>query len=74
MRMLGRILGTPERDLDWLVEKGDQLIANADPEFTKHVVDRADTDAYRLMPFRSPAGSLPRVGHGCSAAGPRLPH
>jgi len=57
MRMLGRILGTPDRDLDWLVEKGDQLIANADPEFTEHVVDRADTDAYRLMPFRSPAGA-----------------
>jgi len=57
MRMLGQILGTPDSDLDWLVEKGDQLIANADPEFTDHVVDRADTDAYRLMPFRSPAGA-----------------
>jgi cytochrome P450 len=57
MRMLGRILGTPDSDLDWLVEKGDQLIANTDPEFTEHVIDRADTDAYRLMPFRSPAGA-----------------
>jgi hypothetical protein len=56
MRMLGQILGTPDSDLDWLVEKGDQLIANTDPEFTEHVVDKADTDAYRLMPFRSPAG------------------
>lgn len=57
MRMLGQILGTPEEDLDWLVEKGDQLIANTDPEFTDLVLDRADTDAYRLMPFRSPAGA-----------------
>ena len=57
MRMLGQILGTPNEDLDWLVEKGDQLIANSDPEFTDHVIDRADTDAYRFMPFRSPAGA-----------------
>jgi cytochrome P450 len=57
MRMLGRILGTPESDLDWLVEKGDQLIANTDPEFTDLVVDWTDTDAYRLLPFRSPAGA-----------------
>jgi len=57
MRMLGQILGTPDSDLDWLVEKGDQLIANTDPEFTKHVLDQADTEAFRLMPFRSPAGA-----------------
>jgi cytochrome P450 len=57
MRMLGQILGTPNEDLDWLVEKGDQLIANSDPEFTDHVIDIADTDAYRFMPFRSPAGA-----------------
>jgi len=57
MRMLGRILGTPDEDLDWLVEKGDALIANTDAEFTRHVLDQADTEAYRLMPFRSPAGA-----------------
>ena len=57
MRMLGQIIGTPEEDLPWLVEKGDALIANTDPDFTTHVLDKADTDAYRLMPFRSPAGA-----------------
>lgn len=57
MRMLGRILGTPDEDLPWLVEKGDALIANTDPDFTDHVLDRMKTDAYRLMPFNSPAGA-----------------
>ena len=57
MRVLGRIIGTPEEDLEWLVEKGDALIANTDAEFTDHVLDQADTEAYRLMPFRSPAGA-----------------
>ena len=57
MRMLGQIMGTPDEDLDWLVQKGDALMASADPDFTKHVVDKMNTDAYRFMPFRSPAGA-----------------
>jgi hypothetical protein len=57
MRMLGAILGTPDEDLPWLVEKGDALIANTDPDFTDHVLDHMTTDAYRLMPFNSPAGA-----------------
>ena len=57
MRMLGRILGTPDADLPWLVAKGDALIANTDPDFTDHVLDRMTTDDYRMMPFNSPAGA-----------------
>lgn len=57
MRMLGTIIGTPEEDLPWLVEKGDALMANTDPDFTDHVADQLDTDAYRMMPFNSPAGA-----------------
>jgi len=57
MRMLGQILGTPDADLPWLVQKGDALIANTDPDFTDHVLDKMTTDDYRLMPFNSPAGA-----------------
>ncbi|WP_171102337.1 cytochrome P450 [Ruegeria sp. HKCCD7255] len=57
MRMLGQILGVPDEDLPWLVDKGDALMANSDPDFTQHVVDKMDTDAFRLMPFNSPAGA-----------------
>ncbi len=57
MRMLGQIMGTPDEDLNWLVEKGDALMANSDSDFTATVVDKMDTDAYRFMPFRSPAGA-----------------
>ena len=56
MLMLGRILGVPEADLDWLVERGDALIGNTDPDFTNTVIDKVNTDAYAMMPFRSPAG------------------
>ena len=57
MRMLGQIMGTPDQDLDWLVDRGDALMGNTDADFTSHVIDKMDTDAYRLMPFRSPAGA-----------------
>ncbi|GAB4361560.1 MAG: cytochrome P450 [Oricola sp.] len=57
MRMLGRIIGTPDEDLPWLVEKGDALIANTDPDFTDFVLDKMETDEYRMMPFNSPAGA-----------------
>ena len=57
MRMLGRIIGTPDADLPWLVEKGDALIANTDPDFTTHVLDRMTTDEFRMMPFNSPVGA-----------------
>lgn len=54
MRMLGRLLGLPHDDLEWLVQRGDALIGNTDPDFTEFVVDQVDTSAYRLLPFRSP--------------------
>ena len=55
MRMLGRLMGLPDEDLDELVTWGDAMIGNTDPEFTSHPVDLSDTEEFRLMPFRSPA-------------------
>ena len=55
MRMLGRLLGVPDTDGDWLVERGDALLGNFDPEFTEHPVGLTDTDQFKSIPFRSPA-------------------
>ena len=57
MRMLGRIAGLPDADLPWLVARGDALIANTDPDFTAHVLDKMTTEEFRMMPFNSPAGA-----------------
>lgn len=57
MKMLGRIMGLPEEDLPWLVDKGDALMANSDADFTDHVVDQLTTDEFKMMPFNSPAGA-----------------
>jgi cytochrome P450 len=55
MRILGALLGVPESDGPWLVDKGDALLGNTDPDFTTHPVGLVDTDEFRMMPFRSPA-------------------
>ena len=55
MKMLGRLLGVPDSDGDWLVEQGDALLGNLDPEMTKYPVGLTDTDEFKHIPFRSPA-------------------
>ncbi len=55
IRMLCRLLGVPESDSGKMVDWGDQMISNADPEYTPVIIDKVDTEEYRLLPFRSPA-------------------
>jgi cytochrome P450 len=55
IRLLCNLLGVPGEDADRLIEWGDGMIANTDPEYTEHVVDLVDTEEFRLLPFRSPA-------------------
>ncbi len=54
IRMLVEILGIPAADAPQLFHWADQIVYHADPEFSAAVIDRADTDPYRLLPFRSP--------------------
>ncbi len=58
IRMLVEILGVPLADAPQLFHWADQIVYNADPDFVDEEVgavsDRADTDPYRLLPFRSP--------------------
>src|SRR6266480_8135061 len=56
IRVLARLMGLPEADLDSFIDLGDRLIANTDPDITDVVWGRDDTDAYRRFPFRSPYG------------------
>src|SRR6185437_13600815 len=56
IRVLAKIMGLPETDLDLFIDLGDKLIANTDPAITDVVWGRDDTDAYRRFPFRSPYG------------------
>ncbi len=55
IRMLCRLVGVPEKDAADMVLWGDQMISNADPEYTPVIIDKVDTEEYRLLPFRAPA-------------------
>lgn len=64
IRVLARIMGVPDQDLPMCVELGDAMIAQADPEYSRAVIDKEDTSEYRLLPFRSPAAvELMAFGH-----------
>ncbi len=56
IRVLAKLMGLPEAQLDQFIDLGDRLIANTDPDLTDVVWGRDDTDAYRRFPFRSPYG------------------
>lgn len=57
IRFLCSIFTVPQEDASQLISWGDQMIANQDPDLSLAVVDREDTEAYRLLPFRSPAAN-----------------
>ena len=68
IRVLARIMGVPDADLPMCIELGDAMIAQADPEYSRAVIDREDTSGYRLLPFRSPAAvELTAYGHRLAA-------
>ncbi|MGH9272173.1 MAG: cytochrome P450 [Ilumatobacteraceae bacterium] len=54
IRMLTGLLGVPDDDAAQLFRWADQIIYHADPDYSAAVIDHADTDPFRLLPFRSP--------------------
>jgi len=55
IRVLCQVLGVPEKDEPLLIELGDRMIGNTDPDLAQVLLDSQESDAYRLLPFRSPA-------------------
>ena len=68
IRVLGRLLGVREDDLDRLIDWGDRMIANTDPDYADVLHDSPESEQYRLVPFRSPAAlELFEYGHEVAA-------
>jgi cytochrome P450 len=68
IRVLARLLGVPEADTDALIDWGDRMIMNTDPDFADVLYDSPESEAYRLVPFRSPAAlELFEYGHAVAA-------
>lgn len=74
IRVLARLLGAPEQDNDRLIDWGDRMIGNTDPELADVLHDSPESDRYRLLPFRSPAAlELFDFGHRLAAERRRVP-
>jgi cytochrome P450 len=55
INVLVRLLDVPVTDTGMLINWGNQMVANTDPDYTEHLITDPDSDQYRHLPFRSPA-------------------
>jgi cytochrome P450 len=62
-RMTARMLNVPEPDINKLIEWGNRLVSNSDPELADVVLYSEESERYRDLPFRSPT-SLDLYAYG----------
>lgn len=55
INVLARMMDVPEDDTTRLIEWGNRIIANQDPEYADVVIHSAESEKYKDLPFRSPA-------------------
>jgi len=55
IRVLARMLDVPDEDTGRLIDWGNRMIGNTDPDYADVLLGHADSDQYKHLPFRSPA-------------------
>lgn len=55
INVLARMLDVPDSDTDKLIEWGNRIIGNTDPDYADVLLESAESERYRDLPFRSPA-------------------
>jgi len=55
IRVLARMLDVPDGDTVRLIDWGNRMIGNTDPDYADVLLGHADSDQYKHLPFRSPA-------------------
>ncbi|CAN5493837.1 cytochrome P450 [soil metagenome] len=55
IRVLARMLDVPDADIYKLIDWGNRMVGNTDPEHTDVLAHSEESEKYRLLPFRSPA-------------------
>ena len=55
IRVLARLLDVPDDDTRQLIDWGNRMIGNTDPDYADVLLSDAGSDAYKHLPFRSPA-------------------
>lgn len=54
IQVLARLLDVPGEDTGQLIAWGNEMVANADPDYATVLLDSAESEQYRHLPFRSP--------------------
>ncbi|MFG3257337.1 cytochrome P450 [Streptomyces sp. NPDC048172] len=55
INVLARMLDVPEDDTQQLIDWGNRLIGNTDPDYADVLLGSEESERYRELPFRSPA-------------------
>jgi cytochrome P450 len=55
IQVLARLLDVPADHTGQLINWGNQIIGNTDPDYASILLDAPDSDQYKHLPFRSPA-------------------
>ena len=55
IRVLARMLDVPDTDIYRLIDWGNRMVGNTDPEHADVLSDSEESEQYRLLPFKSPA-------------------
>ena len=55
INVLARLLDVPAEHTGQLIAWGNRMIGNSDPDYADVLADSAESEQYRLLPFRSPA-------------------
>lgn len=54
IQVLARLLDVPNEDTGQLIAWGNEMVANADPDYATVLLDSEESEKYRHLPFRSP--------------------
>ena len=54
IQVLVRLLGVPEGDTGKLIDWGNEMVGNTDPDYTQYLADSPESEQYKHLPFRSP--------------------
>lgn len=71
INVLAKMLDVPEDDTQQLIDWGNRIIGNTDPDYADVLLHSAESERYRDLPFRSPA-SLEVFEYGRELARQRL--
>lgn len=70
IQVLVRLLDVPVEDTAQLIDWGNQMIGNTDPDYSAHLLSDPDSHLYKHLPFRSP-GALEVFEYGRALAAER---